>query len=505
MAARTPSVSALLFAVLASAACGSTWPQVLDPTDIVTLREGTPHIRRVADLGSPHIGKAGPLAPASDGQICVGEQLLIEGSGFGKQPTVLLGGRPAEVRWRTSGGGLIVQVPTGGPTGAQPLVVEAAGKRAEATVTVHRLAVVLDGQRGLLHTLRIAGGGGQSPTVEAYGKPLVVAGARGLAVSSDGAAAYVLLHSGDREQVAIVDLTAVGGPSVRELRPLRHRASAIVGAASAPTVAIVGENELTLWDVSEANRPISWPVAALPTEAHGATMFALHPNGTLLAAGFAAQNEVALIDVRPSRTEVVPKEAARTMVLPLARQPLLHSVRFSSDGELLWALSGEALLGTAQQTTQLVAVTVSDKEPGGIKRSLQLGKPIEVKDAGSPLWLSVARSQPIASGATIRTVPERSLVVFATAPRTEGNRPQPGSLFRVGAGGALKTVITGPQLFPSVDLSPDAGLAVAAEQNISGPLTVTVADTEIQSTASLTLGTATAASDKAPIAIVVQP
>ena len=131
------------------------------------------------------------------------------------------------------------------------------------------------------------------------------------------------------------------------------------------------------------------------------------------------------------------------------------------------------MLGTAQQTTQLVAVTVSDKEPGGIKRSLQLGKPIEVKDAGSPLWLSVARSQPIASGATIRTVPERSLVVFATAPRTEGNRPQPGSLFRVGAGGALKTVITGPQLFPSVDLSPDAGLAVAAEQSISGCLLYT--------------------------------
>ena len=67
------------------------------------------------------------------------------------------------------------------------------------------------------------------------------------------------------------------------------------------------------------------------------------------------------------------------------KRQLLHSVRFSSDGELLWALSGEGVLGTAQQTTQLVAVTVSDKEPGGIKRSLQLGKPIEVKDAGLSL------------------------------------------------------------------------------------------------------------------------
>ena len=52
------------------------------------------------------------------------------------------------------------------------------------------------------------------------------------------------------------------------------------------------------------------------------------------------------------------------------------------------------------------------KEPNGLKRELSLGKPIDVRDAGSPLSLSVARSQPIASGATIRTVPDRSQVVF---------------------------------------------------------------------------------------------
>lgn len=505
MAAKTPTVCALLVATLCSAGCGSAWPQVIDPSDIVTLREGTPHIRRVTDMGSPHIGAAGPLLPASDGHVVVGEQLLIEGSGFGKQPTVLIAGRPADVRWRTSGGGLIVQVPGGGPAGAQSVVVEAAGKRAESPLVIHRLAVVLDGQRRLLHALRVLGGGGQPLTVEPFGKPVSVGRALGLALSSDGAAAYVLVSEGDREQVAIIDLTASGGPSLRDKRPLRHRATAIVAASSARTVAMVGDRELTLWDVSEASRPTPWPAATLPAEAHGATTFALSPTGTLLAAGFAATNEVALIDVRPSRTEVTPKEAGRTVVLPLARQPMLHSVRFSSEGDLLWTLSGEKQASAAAQATQLVAVTVGEKEASGLKRVLGLGRPIDVKEAGSPLSLSVARSQPIQSGATIRTVPDRSQVVFATAPRSEGSHPLPGSLFRVGAGGTLKTLLRGSQLFASVDLSPDAGLAVTAEQPASGSLTVTVADTEVQSTASLTLGTAPPTDREAPVAVVVQP
>ncbi len=123
----------------------------------------------------------------------------------------------------------------------------------------------------------------------------------------------------------------------------------------------------------------------------------------------------------------------------------------------------------------------------------------------SPLSLSVARSQPIASGATIRTVPDRSQVVFATAPRSEGSHPLPGSLFRVGAGGALKTLLSGSQLFASVDLSPDAGLAITAEQPASGALTVTVADTEVQSTVSLTLGTAPPSDKEAPVEVLVQP
>ena len=92
---------------------------------------------------------------------------------------------------------------------------------------------------------------------------------------------------------------------------------------------MVGDRELTLWDVSEACRPTAWPAASLPAGSERSDHLCTESTGTLLAAGFATTNEVALIDVRPSRTEVTPKEAGRTVVLPLARQPMLHSVRFS--------------------------------------------------------------------------------------------------------------------------------------------------------------------------------
>lgn len=495
-----------LFGLLVfDAACSSTWPQVMDPSDIVSLREGTPKISRVADLGSPHIGKPGPMQPSSDGNITIGELVLIQGSGFGKQPTVSLGGRPAEIRWRTDGGGLIVQVPSGVSTGTQPLVVEAAGKRAETSVSISRLAVVLDGPRGLLHALRVSGGSGQQPVVEGFGQPLAVKNARSLAVSSDGAAAYVLVQDKDHDEVAIVDLTAPSGPAIRDQRRLKHRAATVLAASAAPVVAIVGDSDVTVWDASEAVRPSPWPAAALPIEARGATLFSLDSTGTLLAAGFPEPNEVALYDIRPTRTEVTPKEVARATVLPLARQPLLHDVRFSADGEQLWTLSGDPSSGKAQQPTQLVALSIGPKEAGGIKRTLSVGKPVEIKDGGAPLSLTVGRSRPIASGATIRAVPERSQVILATAPRADGPKSLSGSIFRVAEGGVLKSVLSGGQIFASVDVSPDAGLAIAAEQSKEGPLSVTVADTEVHATASFTLGSKTQPGDNAKVELWVQP
>ena len=204
--------------------------------------------------------------------------MLIEGGGFGKQPTVSLGGRPAEIHWRTDGGGLIVQVPSGVAAGAQPLVVEVGGKRAETTVHVQRLAVVLDGPRGLCIRSKSVAAAENPRRSKAMAKRCRLR-MHATALSADGAAAYVLWQDRDRDEVAIVDLTAAKGPFLRDHRRLSHRAQTIVAASAAKVVAIIGENQITVWNVSEANRPSPWPAAKLPEEARGATLFALDRQG----------------------------------------------------------------------------------------------------------------------------------------------------------------------------------------------------------------------------------
>ena len=54
-------------------------------------------------------------------------------------------------------------------------------------------------RRGALHFVRIGGEAGPSPTVQTVGQPLALPGAHAVALSSDGAAAYVLCRSGQAD------------------------------------------------------------------------------------------------------------------------------------------------------------------------------------------------------------------------------------------------------------------------------------------------------------------
>lgn len=503
-----------LCACLCGAGCATQWPNVMDPNDVETLSEGAPRISRIADLGSPHIGKPGPLLPSSDGHVLVGEQLLIQGSGFGKQPTVLIGQRPAEVRWRTVDGGIVVQIPRGLSAGVHPLVVESAGKRAERPVTLLRLAVVLDGTRGILLALRVSGGNGQPPAIEAFGQPVPMQGAAGLAMSPDGAAAYVHVRGKDRDEVAVVDLTAPHGPALRDTRQPRHRVEHLVASTSAPVLALLGENDVTVWDLGEANRPTPWPKTALPAEAAGAAMWAIHPTGTLLAAGFPERNEIALFDLTKTKTAIVSREVARATVFPLAKTPVLSAFRFSADGDALWVLAGDHRDGKKEMATQLVAVAVSQPDEAG-KRTLALGKPIENKDMGSPVSLAVGRGRPVVSGASIRNVPERSFVVFATGPQGEGDQTTKAALHRLSGDGELKTIAEHNEPTVGLDLDPDAGLAVAVLHTKGGPLSVSALDTGHKNAATFVIGQPLASrtsgasepseKKRAAVELVVQP
>lgn len=462
--------------------CGATWPAVIDPSDIADIREARPRISRVRDLGAVHIGRPGPLLAESDGQFVIGEMVLIEGSGFGKQPTLTIGGRPAEIRWRTEGGGIVTQVPTGSSVGSETLSVQSGGGQAAVPLQLSRLALLLDGRRGQLQAVRVARGGA-APMAEAVGLPLAVPGARALAVSYDGAAAYVLLQGapGTASSVAIVDLVAPGGPHIVDTRPLRHPAQLLVAAERAGVLAMVGteSGQLTLWDIREARRPAPWQPAALPEGVKQARAAALHPDGQLLALALPEDNRIAILDVKPGLTEVMPRQVAILSALPGQRQPLVHAhgLRFSSDGSTLWLSSGDnAESQTAgHQPTRITALELKQPEGG-----LEVLKTLDLRDAGAPLSLALARTPPVSSGTAIRTPPEKA-TVFLTTARSAGGSATTAGLWRSDLQGHVTPLYSGKELLAGLDVSPDAKLAVTAR--VGGPAGRSLAVTDLETSA----------------------
>jgi hypothetical protein len=474
---------------LFQAGCSATFPAIIDPSEIASLREGRPRISRVRDLGAVHIGQAGPLAGESDGVFAIGELVLIEGGGFGRQPTVSIGGRPAELRWRTEGGGIVVQVPAGSDIGQTNVTVQVGGDRASAPLPLYRLALVLDARRGELLPLRIGRSTDGTPTVESAGPTLAVPRGRSLAVSHDGAAAYVLCSgeaAGKSDSVAIIDLVAPGGPRLTDTRQLRHRAHQLAAAERAGVLAILGGDAVTIWDIREARRPATWPSAELPEGIGKARTAALHPDGALLALGIAEDNQVVLVDVKPGFTEVKPREVARAAALPGLRQPLLHSLRFSADGATLWVSSGDNKdsIASGHQPTRVTALQLNDDH------SLTVQKSLDLRDAGGPVQLALARTPPASSGASIRTPPEKATVFLTTtaAPPTESAK---ASLWRSDLTGRITPLYAGKESLAGLDVSPDARLVVT--ERISpgqSGRTLAVTDVETNKLTALPLGPA---------------
>ncbi len=505
-------IALLLLGLCGLWGCAPLFPDVLPPADIADLRDGKPSIRRVRDLGAVHIGRPGPLLGESDGVTHIGELLLIEGSGFGKQPTVGIAGRPAEVRWRTNGGGIVVQVPAGCAVGPQRLWVAAGGSRDEVPLSLHRLAVVLDPRPAAptLHALRVGGSSAPSPAGPAVAVGLPGQPPLAMALSPDGAAAYVLLSPVTPKpdapsSVQVVDLVAPGGPKLVETRKLRQRAHLITAAEQAGLLALVGDEEVTLWDVSEGRRPAGYLPAPLPASAQKAWAATLHPRGELLALALADSNDVVLVDVtlRPDRTGTRPRDVATLNALPEVRQPLLHRLRFASDGETLWLSSGDNAqsLSSGHQPTRLSALLLSrgSASLSGVSGELGLSllKTVELRTpggpAGAPVDLALARRAPIASGTTIRMPPDKAAVFVSTLSGAQGPAssrqspptPRPtddkirGALLRGDLNGQARPLSEDgeAEIVAGLDLSPGAELLVSARLSPSdGTLRLAVTD-----------------------------
>src|SRR6185295_16712999 len=104
----------------------------------------SPEVTEVADVGGGDVALSGNLAmQRPDGVAVIGETLWIRGRAFGRQPAVLVGGRPATVLGRTRDGGIVVRVPAATPSGSQPVVVSNEIGRGERPISVRRYVAVL--------------------------------------------------------------------------------------------------------------------------------------------------------------------------------------------------------------------------------------------------------------------------------------------------------------------------------------------------------------------------
>src|SRR5688572_8804565 len=112
----------MVIALVTSGCAGGGLPPVIDPADVAP-QAGAPRITRIRDAGTVNLPRTGAIDAITDGVASPGELLVIEGRGFGRQPTVLIGQRGADVLARTRGDGVVVRVPAGVESGLVDVTV----------------------------------------------------------------------------------------------------------------------------------------------------------------------------------------------------------------------------------------------------------------------------------------------------------------------------------------------------------------------------------------------
>ncbi len=386
-----------LAVAVALAGCGGGWPEVVDTRSL--FAGGSPSIARIRDLGTagpPELGNL--LGGEPDGVASPGEYLLIEGSGFGKQPTVAIAGRAAEVAARVAGGGIVVRVPPAVPSGAQPVAVTVEERTVTQAFPFRRLAVVV--HAGTVYAVTV----GAEPQLVAT---LPLPGAREARISADGACAYVLAG----RKLVILDLGAPNGPRVINERDLAVPAYTLVAAERAPWVFAVADDAVQAFDTRSPRHPAWYDRAPLPAEAKGAKWAELDPDGRRLALLLPDGNKLVLVDVGQPRE---PKLTTTLALLPEARVSLVRDLRFASDGETLWVLTGDnaASLPTGTQPTRVVGVRI---EGAADSPTVTPWRTSPVAGAGAPLRLALPRVRPIASATTIRMPPDKASIYFSSA------------------------------------------------------------------------------------------
>lgn len=440
---------------LSLGACAHTPAGEIVNTRDLAEASSRPVIAAVQELGGGDVMVPGLVSPVAGDRIAVvGEGLWIQGSAFGRQPTVLMGGLPAFVQARTADAGIVVRVPAGIATGTQTLQVRTRAGVAEVPLNVRRYAAAWT-EEGALQWLAMPVGG-NAPVRVSAAAPAVTR----LAFSSDGRAAYSVDASAKR--LTVFDVTTQNGPAPAFAIELEGTpVLALATAADAPVLAILRAQDVMVLRTLSAvrpprSRPQPWPAEITEALASQPVVAAVSPDGRYLALAFDRGNRVVLLSLQGGDGV---KVVASVTVDASVRAPSLIDLGFSVQGDALWVASGPRTggesLGVLPTRVQSIAVR-SD----GRSVTLRLGNVYELP-AGLPTTLGVSRTRPLTSGAAIRRPPALAQVMVAAQ---SGDEAQ---LFAVGAEGPV-AVSSAHGRISDVLIEPLGQLALASVIDPSG-------------------------------------
>ncbi len=399
----------VVFAALA--ACGGPGANIVVSSRNLSGAGGAPSVERVVDLGDltsiPALGQR-LSRDRSDGEITVGEMVLVEGEDFGKLPAVNIGGRPTEPLARMGNGAIIVRVPTGVPAGDVDVEVSHTRGRGARKVKIVRYGFAVSPGSGAVNVLRFDGAG--APVVRGR---IPLAGARDVAVSSDGAAAYVAVAASDKQPAAglgIISIAARGGPHLARTLPLTGEdATRVVTASEAPDGAVLVGSRLFVFRSGNATAPtVESPVTLDEVGRIGSLV--MSPQGQTVAVLDAEQNQVVPIAV-PARG--APKVGESVDAMNDVWVPLVQDLGYDPKGEELWIAAGDnaKALVAGNHPAQLVQLSAKGTVFAP-ERSVELG------DVDAPVALAIARRESVGSATAIRSRARRAAIVVASESRS---------------------------------------------------------------------------------------
>jgi len=399
-----------LVVLAALAACGGPSANLVVSSRDLGGAGGAPSVKRVVDLGDlssiPAVGQRLSRA-RSDGEITVGEMVLVEGEDFGKLPAVNIGGRPTEPLARMGSGAILVRVPPGVPAGDVDVEVSHTRGRGARKVKIIRYGFAVSPGAGAVDVLRFDGAG--APVVRGR---IALAGARDVAVSSDGAAAYVAVAAGDGQPAAglgIISIAAKGGPELTRTLPLSGEdATRVVTAAEAPDGAVLVGSRLFLFHAGNATAPtVESPITL--DELGRIASLVMSPQGQTVAVLDGEQNQVVPIAV-PARG--APKVGAPVDTMTDVWVPMVQDLGYAPGGEELWIAAGDnaKALVAGNHPAQLVQLSATGA-------AFAPERVVEMSDVDAPVAVAIARRESVGSATAIRSRARRAAIVVASESR----------------------------------------------------------------------------------------